>query len=97
MTLHLPTHPAGYADHHILRNALLVIGAVVLAVILLVGLALMWPSSTPTTAERTEMERMIDFRAGERAEFAAPVLTDQERINEFRAGERAGEWETVVP
>jgi hypothetical protein len=88
MTLHLPTHPAGYADHHILRNALIVIGAIALALVLLFAVVMLWPAATPSTTQLTESERMIEFRAGERAEFAAPVLTESERAIEFRESER---------
>lgn len=88
MTLHLPTHPAGYADHHVLRNALIVIGAIALAIVLVFAAVLLRPAATPTTTQLTEFERMIEFRAGERAEFAAPVLTESERAIEFREGER---------
>lgn len=88
MTLHLPTHPVGYAEHHLLRNALLVIGAIALALVLVFAVAVMWPAATPSAAQLTEAERMIEFRAGERAEFAAPVLTQSERAIEFRESEK---------
>jgi hypothetical protein len=88
MTLHAPTHPAGYASHHYLRNALVVVGAIALAVVLW-GAALIIQPTIGTPSETVSQQQLFnDFRAGERASWAASGTDQQQLYNDFRAGER---------
>ncbi len=89
MTLHVPTHPAGLAGHHYLRSALLLVGAAALALLLWGAALVLRPTTEPAAEPMTPAERMIEFRAGERALWQNPVQTESERMIEFRAGERA--------
>jgi hypothetical protein len=93
---HVPTQHAGYPAHHLLRDALLAIGVLV-AAILVVAAVMLSQDGAPTTAtSATESERMVEFRAGERALWTAPLPTEDQRMIEFRAGERA-EWVEPLP
>ncbi len=83
MALHVPAHPAGIADHHLLRNALLSIAVVALAVALGVTALLIRPGTTTPTATTSEGQSLVDFRAGERQS-----LVESQYLIEFRAGER---------
>jgi hypothetical protein len=96
MLTHVPTQHAGYPAHHLLRNALIAIGVVVVAIIVVAALILVRDGASTTATSATEAERMIEFRAGERAEWTAPLLAEDQRLIEFRAGERA-EWVEPVP
>jgi hypothetical protein len=91
MLTHVPTSQTGYPAHHLLRNALIAIGVLVAAIVVMAAVILATGGTTTTTTSATESERMVEFREGERALWAAPVLTEDQRMIEFRAGERA-EW-----
>jgi multisubunit Na+/H+ antiporter MnhC subunit len=69
MALHAPVHQLGVAPHpHALRNALIVVGLAILAVILIAAALLYKPTpSTSTLGDRLTTQEMVDFRAGERA------------------------------
>jgi hypothetical protein len=88
MTLHMPTHPARYVGHHYLRDALLIVGAAALALILGIALVAIKPVSEPSTTLMTSTELWNQFRAEERSLWAAPV-SDTQRWNDFRAEERS--------
>lgn len=83
MALHYPTHPAGIADHHFLRNAVLAIAVVALAMVLGATALLIKPGTTTPTTTVSEAQSLVEFRAGER-----PTLVESQYLVEFRAGER---------
>jgi hypothetical protein len=65
MSLHVPTHHAGFAgDHRLLRDVLLAVGllAVLLAVLLAAPMITIQVEPTATVAENA----LIEFRASER-------------------------------
>jgi hypothetical protein len=87
MTLHVPTHQAGYPEHRFLRFALVTVGAVALALILFVDALQVRPGVTTTTTTGPSTEQVNEFRAGERALWVLPA--NQTLLqNDFRAGER---------
>jgi hypothetical protein len=89
MALHVPTHGAGlFQQHQVLRDALIAIVALALALGAVLAATIVFPGLTSTSSSMTEVERMNEFRAGERALYQLPIQTEQERWNEFRAGER---------
>jgi len=96
MTIHVPTHHAGLDAHPALRDTLIVVVTlvVVLAAVFAAGEVL--PGLKSSSVSMTETERLIEFRAGERALYPERVRTEQQLINDFRAGERA-DWPVVVP
>ena len=90
MALHAPTHHAGFHNEHLLRNAAL---AVVLALFLVatVGLALNVSVVTgPSSGMNDEQKALIDYRAGERADWASGATTEIQSLIQFRASERSG-------
>lgn len=95
MTLHVPSiHPAGLAGHHILRNAL----AAVVVAIVVVGFAtaalFYKPVALPTALPMTEAQQLVHFRAAERADWAAGIISpEQWSLVQFRAGERQS-WQS---
>ena len=89
MTLHMPTHHAGFAgDHRLLRDVLFAVGllVVVLAVLLVAPMVKIQVEPSPVTAEQ---RALVEFRAGERATWAEGVTEDASLI-QFRASEREG-------
>jgi hypothetical protein len=96
MTTHVPTHHVGFGAHPALRDTLIVIVTVVIVMAAVFAAGQIFPGLTSSASSMTESERMIDFRAGERALYQAPVVTESERMIEFWAGERA-DWPTQVP
>jgi len=87
MTLHFPTSHMGYANHHLLRNALLAVGVVALALLVFGAAMLIQPITTPTT-KVSEPQSLVEFRAGERADWANPITTEDQSLIDFRAAER---------
>jgi hypothetical protein len=90
MALHTPTHQTGLAGHQHLRDLLV---AISLAIVLLLALAL--ASTVRVTVDTTgpmsaEQQSLIEFRAGERADWAAGVPTEGSSLIKFRADERSG-------
>lgn len=85
MTLHLPTHPVRAVGPHVYRNLLIAI--VLVAVALVVYAAVTTYRPAPAAPAQTEMQRMVEFREGERS-VVAP-LSEEQRAIEFRASERA--------
>lgn len=90
MALHTPTHQAGLSGHRHLRDFLV---AISLAVILLLAIALAATVRVPpvtTGPMSAEQQSLIQFRAGERADWAVGVPTEGSSLIQFRAGERTG-------
>ena len=90
MALHAPTHHARLHNEHLLRNAAL---AVVLGIFLVATLGLAMNvrvGVAPSTGMTDEQRAGIEFRAGERADWAAGVPTEASSLIQFRASERAG-------
>jgi len=87
MSVHVPVHHAGLAGHHVYRNALLAVGAAILVFVM--GMILMIPRSITTTPTFTEAQSIVQFRAGERDDWAAGLTTESQSLIQFRAGERA--------
>ena len=84
MALHYPTHPAGIASHHFLRNALVALVFVAAAVVLVVAALLIRPGTTTPTTTIPESQSLADFRAGERStlfEFAVPGRLPRRRAH----------------
>lgn len=96
MLAHVPTQHAGYPAHHLLRNALVVIGVLVIAALVVAAVILAQDGASTAATSATEAERMVEFRAGERALWTAPWPPEDQRMIEFRAGERA-EWVEPAP
>jgi hypothetical protein len=95
MALHAPTHHAGLHNDRLLRDAAL---AVVLAIILVAtfGLAMSVKVNVgPTGDVSAEQQALVEYRAGERADWAAGIPTQASSLAQFRAGERA-DWATGV-
>jgi hypothetical protein len=91
MALHTPTHHAGFAGSTLLRDVLIAFGLAA-ALLVVMGIAMtvkvnIGPASTMTE----ERQSMIQFRAGERADWAAGVQTEGSSLIEFRASERSGQ------
>lgn len=85
MTLQVPAHQAGLADHHWLRD-ILIVG---IAAILMIGAV--WFVSTVRivpVSTTTEAQSLVDFRAGERASWVMANTTEQDSLIQFRADER---------
>jgi hypothetical protein len=87
MTLHVPTHPAGYVNHHYLRNALIVVGAIALAVVLWGAALIIQPTIGTPSETVSEQQLFNDYRAGERDLWIVPSV-EQLLFNDYRAGER---------
>jgi hypothetical protein len=87
MTVHVPTHHAGFDAHPVLRDTMVVIVTLVVVMTAVFAAGQILPGLTSTSM--TEAERTIEFRAGERALYQLPIQTEAERTIEFRAGERA--------
>jgi hypothetical protein len=86
MTLHLPTHPVRAVGPHVYRNLLIAIVLAAVAVVVVYG-AVTTYRPVSTAPAQTEMERMVEFREGERSVLAP--LSEEQRAIEFRASERA--------
>jgi len=95
MTLHVPTHQAGLGAHPALRDTLIVLVTVVVVMAAVFAAGQIFPGLTSSSTSMTEAERMIEFRAGERALYQLPIQSESERMIDFRAGERA-EWVAPV-
>ncbi|MCJ7711916.1 MAG: hypothetical protein MUQ32_13925, partial [Chloroflexi bacterium] len=66
MTLHMPTHPSQAAHPHVFRNLFAAILIAIVAVLVVYAVTTTDLRSTTTPAPAlTEMERMVEFRAGE--------------------------------
>lgn len=91
MALHTPTHHAGFAGSTLLRDVLIAFGlAAALLVVMGVAMAVK-VNIGPVNPMTEEQQSMIQFRAGERADWAAGVPTEGSSLIEFRASERAGQ------
>ena len=90
MTLHVPTHPAGFTGQHHLGYVLLPIVAIVLGLGMWAAAILVQPHVT-VTVQPSEQQLYNEFRAGERASWALPYTGAQQLYYEYRAGER-GSW-----
>jgi hypothetical protein len=96
MAMHAPSIHLGTTHHHLYRDALLVIGVVALAVVLLLAALTIRPATVPTTSTGDQhlTQQAIEFRAAERALLVpnAPLVTGDYLISkaavDFRAAER---------
>lgn len=96
MTIHVPTHHIGFDAHPALRDTLIVIVTVVIVMAAVFAAGQIFPGLSSSSGSMTESERLIEFRAGERALYQLPIQTESERMIEFWAGERA-DWPEPVP
>jgi hypothetical protein len=85
MTLHLPTHPVRAVGPHVYRNLLIAIVLIAVAVVALYAAITIYRPAAAVPAQ-TQMERMVEFREGERSVLAP--LSEEQRAIEFRASER---------
>lgn len=89
MTLHTPAHRHHVIDHRVYQDLLsaIVVGLVVLVVVVLATqINVAWVPAQTAQAERAALQ---EFRAAERADWAAGVTTEGSSLLEFRASERA--------
>lgn len=96
MTLHVPTHRAGLDAHPALRDTLIVLVTVVVVMAAVFAAGQIFPGLTSSSTSMTEEQLMVEFRAGERALYQAPVLSEDQLMIDFRAGERA-QYPVQVP
>jgi hypothetical protein len=96
MALHTPVHHAGITGDHLFRNFLVAVGLAV-AVIVGVGLAMTVRVNVgPTVAPVGEVQSLVQYRAAERADWAAGVPTQGSSLAQYRAAERA-DWSAGAP
>jgi hypothetical protein len=88
MTLHVPTHPAGFAGHHHLGYVLLPIVAIALGVALWAAAVVVEPYVSTTSEPASQQQLYNEFRAGERGAWAASNADVQQLFLDYRAGER---------
>jgi hypothetical protein len=88
MTLHVPTHPAGFAGHHHLGYLLLPIVAIALGVALWAAAVLVEPYVSTTAEPASQQQLYNEFRAVERGAWAASNADVQQLFLDYRAGER---------
>ena len=88
MTLHVPTHPAGFAGNHHLGYVLLPIVAIALGVALWAAAVLVEPYISTTAEPASQQQLYNEFRAGERGAWAASYTNPQQLFLDYRAGER---------
>jgi hypothetical protein len=96
MTVHVPTHHTGLGAHPALRDILIVVLTIVVVMAAVFAAGQIIPGLSSSSLSMTESERLIEFRAGERALYQLPIQSEQQLMNDFRAGERA-DWPVVVP
>lgn len=87
MTLHVPTHQAGFSGQHHLGYVLLPIVAIVLGLALWAAAIVVQPHVT-VTVQPSEQQLLNEFRAGERGSWAASYTNPQQLFLDYRAGER---------
>lgn len=89
MALHVPVHHAGITGDHLFRNFLVAVGLAI-ALIVGVGLAMTVRVSTgPTVTPVEDVQSLVQYRAAERADWAAGVPTQASSLAQYRAAERA--------
>jgi uncharacterized membrane protein len=89
MALHTPVHHAGFAGDHLFRNFLIAVGLAI-ALIVAVGLVMTTRVSVgPAVAPIEDVQSLVQYRAAERADWAAGVPTQASSVVQFRAAERA--------
>jgi hypothetical protein len=90
MALHTPVHHAGIAGDHLFRNFLIAVGLAI-ALIVVVGIAMtVRVNVEPTGTPIEEAQSLVQYRAAERADWAAGVPTQASSLIDFRASEREG-------
>ena len=73
MALHTPVHQAGITGDHLFRNFLIAVGLAI-ALIVVVGIAMTVRVNTePTGTPIKEAQSLVQYRAAERADWAAGV------------------------
>lgn len=89
MALHVPTHHAGITgDHRLMRDFLLAVGLAIVLIVV-VGVASTFRVTVqPTTGSTTEQAALMQYRAAERADWAASQTTEAQSLIQVRAGER---------
>jgi hypothetical protein len=90
MALHVPVHHAGIAGDHLFRNFLIAVG-IAITLIVVVGIVMtarvnVGPTGTPIE----DVQSLTQYRAAERADWAAGVPTEASSLLEFRVSEREG-------
>ncbi len=94
MTLHVPAHPAGYTEHHYLRDALLFVAVVAAVLVVWAAAIALRPAVQTSTTPVTTTELQNAYRADERAAWFAPA-GDPQVQNAYRVEER-GLWAVPV-
>jgi hypothetical protein len=89
VTTHVPVHHAGLSGHHVYRDALIVIGAAILVLVLAAVLLTIRPFNATTTPTVTAAQSLVEFRAAERDDWSAGVTSETDSLIQFRAAERA--------
>lgn len=91
MALHVPVHHAGITGDHLFRNFLIAIG-IAIVLIVVVGIAMTTRVSVgPAVTPIEQAQSLVQYRATERADWAAGVATQGSSLLEFRASEREGQ------
>ena len=86
MALHVPAHHAGVSGDHLFRNFL---AAVAIAIVAIVAVGVISTVRLPATpAAVDQAQSILQYRAAERADWAAGVPTEAGSLLEYRAGER---------
>jgi hypothetical protein len=90
MALHVPAHHAGVTGDHLFRNFLIAVG-IAIALIVVVGVAMTVRVSVgPSVTPNEQAQSLVQYRAAERADWAAGVPTEAQSLIQFRASEREG-------
>jgi hypothetical protein len=90
MALHTPVHHAGITSDHLFRNFLIAVG-IAIALIVVVGMVMTVRVNVgPTVTPVEQAQSLVQYRAAERADWAAGVPTQDSSLIEFRASEREG-------
>jgi 4-hydroxy-3-methylbut-2-en-1-yl diphosphate synthase IspG/GcpE len=91
MALHVPVHHAGITGDHLFRNFMLAVGLAI-ALIVVVGIAMtIRVSVAPEVTPVEQAQSLVQYRAAERADWAAGVPTRASSLVQHRAAERA-DW-----
>ena len=91
MALHTPTHHVGLAGHHLMRDLLIAFGLAAALVVIIALAMTVKVTIAPMTTMSAEQQSLVQFRADERADWAAGVTTEGSSLIEFRASERSGQ------
>ncbi len=81
MALHTPVHQAGITGDHLFRNFLIAVGLAI-ALIVVVGVAMtVRVNVEPAVTPIEESQSLVQYRAAERADWAAGVPTQASSLS----------------